>query len=429
MAKAIFEINKIEFVAKALQWAQQFDQVCYLQSNGYPDEYNAIESLLGVDMVDEIRSNGSQTFDKIELFRTKYPNRWMLGFFGYDLKNEIEHLSTGHPDNLNFPDAYFFIPKIVLKFSQTIVEIESKNPELVFDAINKQATSSSSNENKISLTSIKKRMSKEMYLDSFSKMISHIKRGDIYEVNLCQEFYADQVEIDPISAYNTLNIISPTPFSTFFKVEDKFILSASPERFLAKRGQTLISQPIKGTAPRGKTKAEDEDIKRKLRNNPKEIAENVMIVDLVRNDMTQSAEPGTVTANRKLEIQSFQQVHQLVSTITGVKKKELSDIKVIKNLFPPGSMTGAPKISAMQLCDRYENSRRGIYSGAVGYFSPEGDFDFNVIIRTILYNKTRQYLSFHTGGALTYAAQAEQEYNECILKASAITTVLQAKLQ
>lgn len=429
MAKATFEINRVEFEAKAMLWAQQFNQVCYFQSNGYADEYNTIESLLGVDMHDEIYSDGSETFDKIELFRTKYPNRWMLGFFGYDLKNEIENLSTQHSDKLNFPDAYFFIPKTILKFSEINVEIDTEYPELIFDTINNWSIPITTTTKEKSLVSIKKRMSKEMYFEAFKKLISHIKRGDIYEVNLCQEFYAEQIVINPLSTYNTLNLISPTPFSTFFKLVDKFILSASPERFLAKRAQTLISQPIKGTAARGKTASEDEVIKKQLRNNPKEIAENVMIVDLVRNDMTLSVEPGTVGADRKLEIHSFKQVHQLVSTVTGKKKSELSDVKAIKNLFPPGSMTGAPKISAMHLCDLYENSKRGIYAGTVGYFSPNGDFDFNVIIRTILYNQTQRYLSFHTGGALTYAALAEQEYNECILKASAITAVLNSELQ
>src|SRR5690606_15451497 len=228
--------------------------------------------------------------------------------------------------------------------------------------------------------------------------------------------------------YLSLNAISPTPFSTFFKLGDKYILSASPERFLAKRGETLISQPIKGTAPRGHSQAEDQAIRDALRTKPNEVAGNAMIVDLVRNDMTRSAKPGTVAAERKLEVKSYKQVHQLVSTITCTKSPEIGDIEAIKNIFPPGSMTGAPKISAMALCDQYEHSRRGIYAGAVGYFAPDGDFDFNVVIRTILYNQASAYLSFHTGGAITIDAQAEKEYEECLLKASAILKTLGATL-
>lgn len=428
MAKAIFEVDRFEFDAKALQWAQQFEQVCYLQSNGYTDEYHSIESLLAVDALDEFQATTHQTFQKVEQFRAKYPNKWVLGFFGYDLKNEIEKLHTSFPNHLDFPDAYFFVPKTIIKFLGTSVEIESAHPTQIFQAIETLVLEKKSYSTEAHTIQVKKRMSKEMYFKTFEKMMSHIKRGDIYEVNLCQEFYAENTRLNPIATYKRLNEISPTPFSTFFKLNDKYIISASPERFLAKKEQTLISQPIKGTAPRGKHKEEDEDIKNKLQNNPKEIAENVMIVDLVRNDMTQSAEPGSVVAYKKLEVHTFKQVHQLVSTITGLKRSDLSDIQAIKNLFPPGSMTGAPKISAMHLCDLYENSRRGIYSGTVGYFAPNGDFDFNVIIRTILYNRTKEYLSFHTGGALTYNAQVEDEYNECLLKASAITAALKSEI-
>ena len=428
MAKAIFEVDCL-FEAKALEWAQQFEQVCYFQSNGYKDTYSSVASLLAVDAQAEFESDGTQTFAKLENFRTKYPKDWMLGFFGYDLKNELEELTTVQPDNLGFPDAYFFIPKTVLRFSNLGLEIESANPEEIWKSINRFSLMKEVSTKQATTILVKKRMSKELYFDAFEKMMYHIKRGDIYEVNLCQEFYAEDALLDPLLTYNTLNTISPTPFSTFFKLRDRFVLSASPERFLAKRGQTLISQPIKGTAPRGVTEEEDERLKNELRNNPKEIAENVMIVDLVRNDMTQSVEPATVNANRKLEVHTFKQVHQLISTIIGQQKTDISDIEALKNLFPPGSMTGAPKISAMRLCDLYEKSKRGIYAGTIGYFSPDGDFDFNVVIRTILYNQSQQYLSFHTGGALTYNARVEEEYKECLLKASAIIAALNSELK
>lgn len=428
MAKAIFEISRPAFEAKALEWAQQYNQVCYLQSNGYTDEYSTLDAFLAVEAAEEFCAVDEYAFEQIEQFKTKHPKRWMLGFFSYDLKNEMEELRTSFPNPLDFPNLYFFVPKTTLKFSGSVVEIEGNAPQQIFQSINDFSQQEESLINPPDVIQVKKRMSKEKYLDSFEKMIAHIKRGDIYEVNLCQEFYDENVLINPLATYRALNKISPTPFSSFFKLYDKFILCASPERFLAKRGKTLVSQPIKGTAPRGKTKEEDDRIKTILKNNPKEIAENVMIVDLVRNDMTRSSQAATVQANKKLEIQSFKQVHQLVSTITGVKRDEISDITVIKNLFPPGSMTGAPKISAMHLCDLYENSRRGVYAGSVGYFAPDGNFDFNVVIRSILYNQSRRYLSFHTGGAVTYHAQAEDEYKECLLKASAITTVLKSEI-
>lgn len=426
MATAIFEIAGTDFEAKALQWAQQFADVCYLQSNGYEDEYGALNAVLAVDAHDTFRSSTTQTFTQLENFRAKHAQQWMFGFFSYDLKNEIEHLHTDFPDPLEFPNAYFFVPKILLRFTASTVEIDAQDPSTIYESIIAEKVKAP---NPDFHGTIRARMSKADYMEAFTKMQEHIQRGDIYEVNLCQEFFAEDAELKPLDTYQLLNEISPTPFSTFFKAGAQYIMSASPERFLAKRGETLISQPIKGTAPRGNTPAEDERIKEELRNNPKEIAENVMIVDLVRNDMTRSAQPGTVAADKKLEIKSYQQVHQLVSTIVCQKNNNISDIAAIAHIFPPGSMTGAPKISAMRLCDRYEASRRSVYAGTVGYFAPNGDFDFNVIIRSMLYNAANRYLSFHTGGAITYAAEAEKEYAECLLKAKAILRTLNSDLQ
>lgn len=422
MAKAIFDVDILIYEAKALQWAQQFNAVCYLQSNAYADMYTSIPSLLAVDARYAFKASENNTFEGLEKFKAKHPDQWMFGFFSYDLKNEIEQLETPFPNRLGFPAAYFFIPRYILRFHDDKMEIEAENPQEIFNAIDQ--TISNTNTKQVTKVNLQNRLSKAAYFEAFAKMMHHIHRGDIYEVNLCQEFFAEQAEINPLAVYQRLNKVSPTPFSTFFKLDDKYILCASPERFMAKRDDLLLSQPIKGTAPRGRDPQEDALIIDQLRNNPKEIAENVMIVDLVRNDMTRSAVPGTVSAGRRLEVHTFQQVHQLISTITCTKDPAVSDIQAIRNAFPPGSMTGAPKISAMQLCDRYENSRRGIYSGAVGYFAPGGDFDFNVIIRTLLYNSTRNYLSFHTGGALTIDADPEKEYQECILKASGILKTL-----
>lgn len=426
MAVAIFDVEIPAFKKQALQWAAQFSEVCFFESNGYNDEYNKIEAFLAVESVATFASStNSDTFKALEEFKAKHPGSWMLGFFSYDLKDEIEDLTTPFPNRVGFPMSSFFVPATVLRFANGQVEIQGESPELVYEKILSTLLPSSS---PLGPLSLQKRMSKADYMESFALMQQHIQQGDIYEVNLCQEFYAEEVDLDPLSVYEKLSETSPTPFSVFFKLDDRYILSASPERFLAKRGSTLISQPIKGTAPRGRDSAEDARLIAELSSNPKEIAENVMIVDLVRNDLTRSAIPGTVDAQRKLEVHSFKQVHQLISTVVCEQNPALSDAETIKNTFPPGSMTGAPKISAMQLCDRYENSMRGVYSGAVGYFAPDGDFDFNVVIRSILYNKTTKYLSFHTGGAITIDAVAEKEYDECLLKASAIVQVLGGSL-
>lgn len=278
-------------------------------------------------------------------------------------------------------------------------------------------------------TDIQCKFSKEEYINIVNRLKAEISAGNIYETNFCIEFFGNSAEINPVQVYEKLSMGSPTPFSNYFKWFDKFIIGASPERFLAKRGNKLISQPIKGTAKRGLSAHEDLENITALANHPKERQENVMIVDLVRNDLTKSAKPGTVKVEELFGIYTFKQVHQMISTVVCEAKENLSVIAILKNTFPMGSMTGAPKIKAMQLMEEYERSKRGIYSGAIGYISPDDDFDFNVVIRSILYNASSKYLSFQAGSAITYYADAEKEHEECLLKISAMVKVLNGRLQ
>jgi para-aminobenzoate synthetase component 1 len=318
-------------------------------------------------------------------------------------------------------DLYFFAPLHIIIIKGNGLEVIADDPQTVFDGIETQIPNF---DDQLPSVKIQSLFNKAEYLDTVRKIQSHISRGDIYVTNFCQEFFAENAAIDPLAVFLKLNEISPNPFSAFFKCRDNYILCASPERFLAKRSNKLISQPIKGTAKRGETVAEDESIKQELRNHAKEIQENVMIVDLVRNDLTRSAKQGTVKTEELFGIYTFNQVHQMISTVVCELQEGRTAIQAIKNAFPMGSMTGAPKISAMQLMEQHERSKRGIYSGAVGYFSPDDDFDFNVVIRTLLYNKKNKYLSFHTGSAITFHADAEKEYEECLLKGQAILEVL-----
>lgn len=249
--------------------------------------------------------------------------------------------------------------------------------------------------------------------------------GDIYEMNFCQEFYDENANIDPWETYKRLNAFSPAPFSCFLKMEDHFLISSSPERFIRKERKMIYSQPIKGTAKRGKTADADKSIKNELVQNKKEIAENIMIVDLVRNDLSKVAKKGSVKVEELCEPYSFPQVHQLISTIAAEAKENINPTDILKACFPMGSMTGAPKIRAMKLIEKYEITKRGLFSGSVGYIDPDGNFDFNVVIRSILYNQKNQYLSFITGGAITALSEANSEYDECLLKANAMKKVLQ----
>ncbi len=408
------------FKTKALQWAASSAIFCYLDSNGFEDQYTKFDALIAVDAKDEIIAEAGTAFDRLEQFRKNHTG-WMTGFFGYDLKNETENLSSSNPDHLHFPDLYFFVPRYLILIRGDTIEIIADNPQQVFESVEKQVISPYPEQTPIN---IRARFTRSAYLRTVEKIKEHINRGDIYVTNLCQEFFAEDAAIDPLAVFLRLNEISPNPFAAFFKWKDNYILCASPERFLAKRREKLISQPIKGTARRGESEIEDEHIKEQLRNHAKELQENVMIVDLVRNDLTRSAKKGTVKTEELFGIYSFKQVHQMISTVVCELEDGISAIQAIKNAFPMGSMTGAPKISAMRLMEQYEHSKRGVYSGAIGYFTPDNDFDFNVVIRTLLYNQKNKYLSFHTGSAITFHADAEKEYEECLLKAKAILEVL-----
>lgn len=412
------------FKQQSLQWANGFEVSCYLDSNNYHNQYSQFDALLAVGVRAEISASAGNAFHALERFRQEHSG-WMTGFLGYDLKNELEHTQSNNIDQLNFPDLYFFVPEYLFILRGHDLEIIADNAEMVWDAINRQTAIQKQAVQQFTLQS---RFSRQEYIATFNQIKENIKRGDVYVTNFCQEFFAENAAINALSVFTDLNQVSPTPFASFFKYHQQYVLCASPERFLAKRGEQLVSQPIKGTARRGTTQAEDEIIKQNLRNNIKEQQENVMIVDLVRNDLTKSAKPGTVKTEELFGIYTFKQVHQMISTVTCEVEERLSGVAVLRNTFPMGSMTGAPKLSAMQLMEGYERTRRGVYSGAIGYFNPNNDFDFNVVIRSILYNADNGYLSFQVGSAITFDAEAEQEYAECLLKAQALLQVLGVKL-
>lgn len=415
--------NTSLFTEKALYWASLFNSACFLHSQGYKnDSYSEFDTLVAAGVQEEfIAGIPSTNLSSLQVFLAKYPQRWIPGFLSYDLKNELEELQSRHENHQNIPHTYFFVPQHVIIVKDREATIESHDPAVIFQEINNIQLPDSPF---VFEGEIKAKMDKKAYTKAFWQLQQHIHKGDIYEVNLCQEFFAEQVNFTPLEAYKQLSIISPSPFSCYFKVKEHHIISASPERFLAKRSHLLVSQPIKGTAPRGKTVEEDHLLIEKLKANKKEISENIMIVDLVRNDLTRVAVPTTVQVKELMGVYTFKQVHQLISTITAQEKDNLDLIESIKHLFPAGSMTGAPKISAMKLIDQYETSRRGLYAGAIGYFNPQGDYDFNVVIRTLFFNSRKKRLSFHVGGAITVNSKVEEEYQECLLKAKAIMELL-----
>jgi len=414
--------------ARILIWAQQFDEIAWLDSNEYEQGYSSYQAMLAVDAFTAIKTDHHQAFEKLDEYQS-LSNDWLFGYLTYDLKNDVELLHSGNFDGLNFPDLYFFQPKKVFLFSENEVELQYLNmvdSELESDWVAIINTEISVEESTVeSPVKISLRTSKDNYFEQVDEMLRHIRRGDIYEMNFCQEFFSENVTIDALKTFRHLNDISKPPFATFLKLDEQYILSASPERYLKKAGNTVISQPIKGTAKRLLDPSEDQKMIDQLRNDPKERSENIMITDLVRNDLSRFANKGSVVVEELCKVYSFEQVHQLISTVRCEVADDLSSVEMIKNTFPMGSMTGAPKFSAMKIIEELEVTKRGVYSGAVGYFAPNGDFDFNVIIRSILYNASAKYVSFSVGGAITAKSIPENEYEECLIKAKAMREVLE----
>jgi len=436
-----------KFKLQLLNWAQQFEHVIWLDSNNYPQKYSNFDAILAVDCYTKLKSNYQNAFAELKQYKNK-TNDYIFGYLSYDLKNDVENLSSNNSDGLGFFDLYFFQPKKLFFIKDDILEIqylsEFKNKidddlesilhyeECQFEHSREQNNEIiSSNEQIASQSStarndvkIKKRISKKKYLQQLDVILEHIHRGDIYEINFCQEFYAENTTIEPLKVYQHLNKISTPPFASFLKLNDNYLLSASPERFVKKDGTKIISQPIKGTTKRLANKKLDKQLSLQLEQDTKERSENIMIVDLVRNDLSKTAIKGSVKVEELCKVYSFRQVHQLISTVISNINSSTEGIDIIKSMFPMGSMTGAPKISAMKIIEELESSKRGLYSGAVGYFTPNDNFDFNVVIRSILYNKSKQYLSYSVGGAITAKSIPEKEYQECLLKAIAMKQAL-----
>jgi len=412
------------FKLKALNWASTFDHYSYLNFNNLQIQYAGyapFPAMLAVGSNSFVEANTPIAFSEFKKFIEDSPG-YKFGYLGYDLKNEIEALKSNNPDHCEFPDLSFFEPLHLLHFAENNVTIESQNPEDIFQKI---LNSSVFQKIKSEPLKVKQRISKEEYIDKVRLIRDHIIEGDVYELNFCMEFYAEDVQLCPEQLFLSLSIQNPMPFGTILKNKSKYLISASPERFLKKIGNKLISQPMKGTSKRSSNPVEDQMLYDALRESEKEQSENMMIVDLVRNDLARSSKPGTTHVEEIFGVYSLSKVHQMISTISSELKPEVDLIAAIKNAFPMGSMTGAPKIKAMELIEQLEETKRGVYSGAFGYIDPDFNFDFNVVIRSIVYNKANGYLSFQAGSAITYDSIPEKEYEECLLKAEAIKRILE----
>ncbi len=429
MSNAIYSFSIKDFQQtrqQVLSWMNQFSTCCFLDSHHYSQSHHSYECIGGAGIRASVTAQAGHALAAFQQF-TQESGRWFFGHLGYDLKNEFEALHSRHPDHIGFPDLFFFEPEFVVQLNDASLRISAADEAEATKAFNDIRDMPVNIFQQGVPVKFQPRFSRHQYIDTIEELRRHILRGDCYEINFCQEFFAEKAMIDPVGAYIELSRLSPAPFAALYKHNKRFLLCASPERYLKKTGNAILSQPIKGTARRD---LDDSGIdlayKDSLYKSAKDRAENVMVVDIVRNDLSRICVQGTVKVDELFGIYSFAQVHQMISTVSGELAEGISLSRIIRETFPMGSMTGAPKKKVMELIEQYERSRRGIFSGAVGYIQPNGDFDFNVVIRSILYNQQQQYAACLAGSAITFYSNAEEEYEECLLKIAAMRKVFQA---
>ena len=404
-----------------LNWSKQFNIFCFLDNNNYSFEEAAFECMLAAGCSNSISLNAEDPYVALKKFSYINPG-WLFGHFNYPSSSQNKKQGV----TIGFDNGFFFVPEILLRLKKNKIIIESKhaNPKEIFKIIDGHSTVITKTiSTKVFIQNL---YSKRDYVEIITSLRKHIQRGDCYEINFCQDFYSCDAVADPLFLYHQLCLFSPNPFAAFYKLNDKYCMCASPERFIKKSGSTIISQPIKGTSKRDhENKTIDNDNKNYLLTSAKEKSENVMIVDLVRNDMSRICMEGSVFVKELFGVYSFPQVHQMISTIEGGVAAHVHWTDIIKACFPMGSMTGAPKVSVMELIDRYEISERELFSGTIGYVNPGGDFDFNVVIRSLFYNETKKIISFQAGSGITFNSNADDEYEECMIKAEAILNILE----
>ena len=417
--------NILDYCSK-YKFSAYYDSNNFRYGDGNREKYGEFE-LLAAANATLILSDSETILGDVDHFMATTPD-WLFGYLTYDLKNRIHTTESSKTSHFEFKDYLFFRPETVVTIKGEMLAIHSFLDGSTIDnlAIDLLTPNQKKSEVNRIAVNLEPTLAKEAYIEKVDGLKQHIKLGDIYEVNFCQEFSATVNDLCPKQLFSQLKSTSPTPFSAWFRENNQYLLCASPERYIKKSGSLLFSQPIKGTCSRGDNDAEDKRNLENLLQSEKEISENVMIVDLVRNDLSKLATKGSVAVEECCQPYAFPQVFQLISTISCELRDTLQFSDIIKATFPMGSMTGAPKLRAMQLADSAETFRRGIYSGAVGFITPNGDFDFNVVIRSFVYNEASGYLSYSVGGAITMLSEAEAEYSECLVKAQAMNKTLEA---
>jgi para-aminobenzoate synthetase component 1 len=398
--------------------ASEYDLMLYLDSNGYADQYGRWNHLLMASnsQTIECREGISSEWLRFKNELEAIQHSIVPVFFSYDLKNCFENLTSQHPALSGFPYAGAFLPELIFG--------EKRNGESIQNGKMPPVGQVKESEVPLQNFSITTDTTREEYKKRFQRIREHLVRGDIYETNYCIRFSAKIQDLDPIKLFEKLNSQSPSPFASLLKWKNAWLIGSSPERFITREGDHVISQPIKGTARRTGNAEIDQETLEKLKVDPKERAENIMITDLVRNDLSHFAQAGSVQVKELCGIYPYNRVFQMISTVEAKIESDLNNCNLIETAFPMGSMTGVPKIRAMEIADETETFRRELYSGTVGYFDGPDRCDLNVVIRSFIWNADSGLLSFSTGGAITIRSDADQEYDECLLKAEALIQCL-----
>ena len=414
----VFNVENInDFKDKLLFFSKSKENVILLDSNSKKNDY---EFIFSYGKISELKSFDN-SLDKLDNY-IKQVDDWIFGFVSYDLKDEIEGFSSKNLKYFDVPNLSFFQPSTIWVFDGVELKALYFDEKELFDVwneINKihiSCDSIKSNPN----VELKGRLSKEEYIKKIKNIKKRIKMGDTYELNFCFDFFNDNTKINPENTFKKLNKLTESPMSVYYKDHHLHVLSSSPERFIKRNKKTIISQPIKGTKKRGKNIDEDVFLINSLKNSIKEKSENHMIVDLVRNDFSRIAKKGSVKVTELSKINTYKNIHQMVSTIEAQIENDMFFSTILKSTFPMGSMTGAPKIKTMKIIDELEETSRGIYSGAIGYIDPNKNFDFNVVIRTIIYDDKLSKISVNVGSGITFKSDPKDEYEECLTKIDAL---------
>ncbi len=403
--------------SKMLNWLKRFSIFCLLDNHDHPFLPHRYDLVAGAGSLSMIRA-GEDDFDKIDTFLK--PGQWTFGHVSYELGAEWNGINRSKKDPSGFPLFFFFVPEHILVLKKNLLTILSVDPDRIFSEIGSSLELADGNPP----VSLSPRFSREAYMEKIRLLQAHIQRGDCYEINFCQEFFATNASVDPYQLYSELSAQSPNPFGGFYRVHESYLACASPERFLYREGDHIYCQPMKGTAGRAADPAADMRSKEELYTSAKDRSENVMVVDLVRNDLSKFCKDASVEVEELYGIYSFPNVHQMVSTVKGRLGTNVYFSHIIRSTFPMGSMTGAPKKRVMELIQEYEPAARGIFSGTLGYVDPSGNFDLNVVIRSIMYNSETGYLSYQVGSGITIYSDAGKEWEECLLKGRVIKKVL-----